>query len=227
MAKHILGVAVDVVIFTVFDGRLRVLLTKRPASHETFPDQWSLPGGFVGADESAEDAAERELASKAGVTGVYLEQLYTFSDPERDPRNRVVSIAYYALVSPDRLAAGGTHEPDWFVVGETPPLAFDHDAILGVAVERIRGKLDYTPICFQLLPPRFTLTELQQVYEAVLDEKLDKRNFRNRVLKSGLVEETDAKRTGNHRPARLYEFARREGDRAPYGPSPGMFAAAR
>ncbi|MEQ8275967.1 MAG: NUDIX domain-containing protein [Deltaproteobacteria bacterium] len=227
MAAHALGVAVDVVIFTVIDGTLRVLLTKRPASHATYPDSWSLPGGFVAARESAEAAAERELAAKAGVEGVYLEQLYTFSDPDRDPRNRVVSIAYYALVSPDRLTSErGSHEPDWFDVGDTPKLAFDHDTILRVAVERIRGKLDYTPICFQLLPARFTLTELQKVYEAVLDEPLDKRNFRSRVLKSGLVAETDAFRTGNHRPAKLYEFVRREGDQAPYGPSPGVFSRA-
>lgn len=223
MGDRRLGIAVDIVIFTVVDGRLRVLLTKRPSSHDIYPDEWALPGGFVSADESAGAAAKRELAEKAGVEGVYLEQLYTFSAPERDPRSRVVSIAYYALVSPDRLATDrGSREPRWFDIGDTPPLAFDHDEILTTAVERIRGKLDYTPIGFQLLPPRFTLTELQKVYEAVLATEIDKRNFRSRVLKSGLVRATDERRTGKHRPAVLYEFVTSGGE-PPYGPSPGLF----
>lgn len=204
-----IGVAVDIVVFTVVDGRLRVLLTKRPATHALFPDRWGLPGGFVGADESADEAAARELAGKAGVSDVFLEQLYTFSAPGRDPRNRVVSIAYYALVSSDRLSGRGTLEAQWFDAGDTPELVFDHDAILATALERIRGKLEYTPIGFQLLPPQFTLTDLQQVYEAILGVEIDKRNFRRKALDSGHVRATGEQRTGKHRPAALYEFTDR------------------
>lgn len=222
-----LGVAVDVVVFTVRDGQLEVLLTRRP-DEEPFPGAWSLPGGFVRPDESADDAAARELAEKAGVEDVFLEQLYTFSAPDRDPRSRVVAVAYYALVSADKAALGArpdgrTRAPQWFRVqaereehvqaflpGQPPvTLAFDHDEILRTAVQRIRGKLEYVPIGFQLLPPHFTLTELQSVYEAVLGHPVDKRNFRSKIQKSGLVRESDAVKKGPHRPAKLFEFTQR------------------
>ena len=218
-----LGVAVDVVVFTVRDGRLQVLLTRRP-DEEPFAGRWSLPGGFVGPSESADDAAARELGAKAGVKGVFLEQLYTFSDPERDPRSRVVAVTYYALVSPDTVEAqAGGREAHWCSIGgdadgrpqailpdgEAAPLAFDHDRILETAVERIRGKLEYVPIGFQLLPRHFTLTELQTVYEAVLGRPVDKRNFRSKIHKSGLVRPVDAVKTGAHRPAKLFEFTQR------------------
>lgn len=214
------GVAVDIVIFTVLEGRLKVLLIRRPL--EPFEGYWSLPGGLVGLSESTDDAAARELEAKTGVQGVFLEQLYTFSDPERDPRARVIAVTYYAMVSADRLKdSGGTRESRWFEVGtdsghqvkirgdEEIRLAFDHEKILKTALDRIRGKLDYVPIGFQLLPERFTLTELQQVHEAILGKPVDKRNFRTKVLKSGLVRELDQYRTGKHRPARLYEFTHR------------------
>lgn len=199
-------------LFTVANGRLELLLTEREA--EPFKGVWALPGGFVGESESAEQAANRELERKAGVRDVFLEQLYTFSRPDRDPRSRVVSIAYYALVSADRAKGGGTRASAWFPVslgdalkvGEGLELAFDHHEIVMTAVRRIRGKLDYAPIGFQLLPPEFTLTELQQVYEAVLGEQMDKRNFRAKVRRSGQVEELDTYRKGSHRPARLYTF---------------------
>ncbi len=211
-----LGVAVDVVIFTVHRGQLEVLLSLRPT--EPFQGLWALPGGFVRPHESAEDAAERELALKAGVEGVFLEQLYTFTDPARDPRNRVIAIAYYALVSSDRLLDRGIRESRWFPLTVSPTgsvtiqsqepihLAFDHEEILRVAIQRIRGKLDYVPIGFQLLPEKFTLSDLQEVYEVILGYPIDKRNFRNKVLKSGLVRELEDYRTGAHRPARLYAF---------------------
>lgn len=214
-----LGVAVDVVVFTVVDGHLEVLLTRRPV--EPFEGEWALPGGFMRMAESADDAAARELEVKAGLSDVFLEQLYTFSAPERDPRNRVVSIAYYALVAQDRLTnRAGTRDPHWFRIwteaGEVrvgipveERLAFDHREILQTAVDRIRGKLDYAPIGFQLLPKQFTLTDIQTVYEAILGHPIDKRNFRNKLLRSGLVRELDAFRTGPHRPARLYEFTHR------------------
>ena len=208
------------VVFTVVDGELEVLLTRRDA--EPFNGRWSLPGGFVSPSESADDAARRELLAKSGVSGVFLEQLFTFSEPDRDPRSRVVSVAYYALVSADRLSdRSGTRESRWFRVGTRPdgrawyeipdnttPLAFDHDLILRTALERIRGKLDYVPIGFQLLPAAFTLTDLQQVYEAVLGHVVDKRNFRAKIRKSGLVRELQQYRTGAHRPARMYAFTK-------------------
>lgn len=218
-----LGVAVDVVVFTVRDGRLEVLLTRRP-DEAPFARCWSLPGGFVGPQESADDAAARELLAKAGVEDVFLEQLYTFSDPERDPRSRVVAVTYYALVSSEKVGGrSGGRQAQWFEVRvdadgrvqavlpvePAPGLAFDHAQILQTAVERIRGKLEYVPIGFQLLPPHFTLTELQTVYEAVLGRPVDKRNFRTKIQKSGLVREVDAVKKGPHRPAKLFEFTQR------------------
>jgi 8-oxo-dGTP diphosphatase len=216
-----LGVAVDTVLFSVADARLQVLLTLRERA--PFEGRWSLPGGFVGPHERADEAALRELSAKAGVTDLFLEQLYTFSDPDRDPRSRVVSVAHYALVSPDKGAdAGGSRRARWFEVGtdargelwvgraeSARPLAFDHDRILDTALRRIRGKLDYAPIGYQLLPERFTLTELQQVYEAVLGEAVDKRNFRAKIRRAGEIRALDAFRTGSHRPARLYTFVGR------------------
>jgi ADP-ribose pyrophosphatase YjhB (NUDIX family) len=203
------SVAVDVVVFTVVDGRLEVLLTKRP--REPYEGRWSLPGGFVREEESADEAAQRALAEKAGVEEVFLEQLYTFSAPERDPRSRVVSVAYYALVSQDKLQDGGSREPRWFPLSmiDELQLAFDHREILQTAIDRIRGKIDYAPIGFQLLPKRFTLTDIQMVYEAVLDRPIDKRNFRTKLLRSGLIREVNEFRKGPHRPARLYEFTHR------------------
>lgn len=216
-----MGVAVDVVVFTVAAGRLEVLLTLRDTP--PFAGRWALPGGLLGHQESTGDAARRELLAKSGVSGVFLEQLFTFSEPDRDPRSRVVSVAYYALVSADRLPDhSGGRESRWFRVGtrgtapprdharEAPaPLAFDHDRILDTALERVRGKLEYVPIGFQLLPAAFTLTELQQVYEAVLGHAVDKRNFRAKIRKSGLVRELAQYRTGAHRPARLYAFTKK------------------
>lgn len=198
------------VVLTVLNSALEVLLTLRP--EPPFEGQWSLPGGFVGPNESADNAAARELHTKAGVENVYLEQLYTFSDPKRDPRSRVVSVAYYALVSPDRLTdQKGLRETRWFPMQDAPPvdLAFDHAEILKTTIERIRGKLEYAPIGFQLLPPQFTLTELQRVHEAILGRPIDKRNFRSKILKSGLIQELNEFRTGAHRPARLYAFTQR------------------
>ena len=217
--KYRLGVAVDVVVFTVVDSSLKVLLTRR--EREPFDGCWSLPGGFVAEEESADQAAARALEDKAGVAGVFLEQLYTFSAPERDPRSRVVAIAYYALVPQAVLTdAGGLRESRWFNVGTDEAgalwvgapddplgaLAFDHDQILETGLIRIRGKLEYVPLGFQLLPAKFTLTDIQQVYEAILGREIDKRNFRTKLLKSGLVAQLDEFRKGPHRPARLFQF---------------------
>nr|WP_290668918.1 NUDIX domain-containing protein [Ardenticatena sp.] len=205
-----IALTVDVVIFTLLDNALKVLLIRR--RREPFAGMWALPGGFVHPQESLEDAARRVLYEESGATDVYLEQLYTFGHPDRDPRQRVVTVAYFALVSADRLPldvqSPRSSERGWWPAYEPPPLAFDHADILAYALQRLRYKLEYTAVGFQLLPETFTLTELQMAYETILREQLDKRNFRRKVLAAGILEETDAFKSGGHRPARLYRFRR-------------------
>jgi 8-oxo-dGTP diphosphatase len=160
--------------------------------------------------ESLEKAAVRELREETGVADVYLEQLYSFGEPGRDPRERVITIAYYALIAADRsqLAAGtDTTEATWWPMGKLPALAFDHQEILEYALERLRNKLEYTTVGFQLLPPKFTLTELQGVYESILGKKLDKRNFRRKIELLKILKPTQEYRRGEQRPARFYRFA--------------------
>ncbi|MSP13246.1 MAG: NUDIX hydrolase [Chloroflexi bacterium] len=204
------AVTVDVVIFTLLDNDLKVLLVKRRSP--PFQAMWAIPGGFVKPDESLEDAVRRELVEETGVHDVYLEQLYTFGDARRDPRMRVITVVYFALVSVDKLDVD-FDELDavtWFSMYTLPTLAFDHEKILKYALQRLRYKLEYTTLGFALLPEEFTLTELQQAYEMILNEKLDKRNFRRKILSTGIVELTDRVRMGDHRPARLYRFAAAE-----------------
>jgi 8-oxo-dGTP diphosphatase len=202
-------VAVDLVIFTVRDGVLQVLLIERGVP--PFQGRWALPGGFIRQGESLEDAALRELREEIGVRNVYLEQLYSFGDPDRDPRGRVVTVAYYALIAADRapLAPGSdASAARWWPVADHPPLAFDHDVILTYAIERLRNKLEYTTVGFQLLPKKFTLTQLQQVYEAILGRRLDKRNFRRKMeLLDILTPLEEWAREGPSRPAQLYAFS--------------------
>lgn len=203
-------VAVDIVIFAVREGRLKVLLVRRGVP--PFKGRWAIPGGFLKEDEGLEEAARRELREETGVSEVYLEQLCTFGDPGRDPRGRVLSVAYFALLSPDRAAgtpaAGGdAAEAAWFDAHEPPPLAFDHPGILDYARQRLRWKLDWSTAGFALLPPHFTLSELQRAFEAVLSKPIDKRNFRRKVLGLGILRATkDHRREGLTRPALLYEF---------------------
>ena len=217
-----------VALLAVASGQLHALLVRR--TEHPARGSWALPGGFVGIDESLDDAAERLLRTKAGLAGVFLEQLYTFGDPDRDPRTRVITVAHYALVDrvqfesardATRETIGARIEVPW--VGETGgpvecitsegvplELAFDHADILGMAVKRIRGKLGYTPIGFQLLPSRFSLRQLQEVHETVLGQPLNKDSFRRRMLASGQLEATgDKQRDVGHRPAELYRFAKR------------------
>ncbi len=204
------AVTVDVVILTMRRRRLEALLIKR--KRWPYEGLWAIPGGFVGPAESLEDAARRELAEEANVGAVYLEQLYTFGDPGRDPRMRVITVVYYALLRADelRLVASAAAESAWFPVDALPPLAFDHAHILAYTLERLRGKLEYTTIGFQLLAPEFSLSELQEVYEAILGRPLDKRNFRKKVLSTGILEQTPhTRKTGQHRPAALYRFSPR------------------
>ena len=200
------AVTTDVVIFTIQDEKLKVLLIQRAG--EPFKDKWALPGGFVEIDEDLEHAAARELEEETGVAGVYLEQLYTFGGPDRDPRERVITVAYYALVPIDRLhlrAASDAKQVQWFPCRRLPQLAFDHKQIIAMARQRLASKLDYSTIALQFMPDKFTLSELQKVYEIILDEKLDKRNFRKRVQSFKCIKTTgEMKRNGSHRPARLY-----------------------
>ncbi|SRR5581483_3022697 len=204
------AVTVDVVIFTIRDKQLKVLLIGRGA--QPFQGQWALPGGFVQIDESLDDAARRELEEETGVAGVYLEQLYTFGAPKRDPRERVITVAYYALIPSDRVqlrAATDAEAVGWFSLKELPALAFDHAEIVAMAHQRLIAKLDYSTIAFAFMPKRFTLTELQEVYEIIRQEEIDKRNFRKWILALDQIEETDEERRGGiHRPAKLYRVKR-------------------
>jgi 8-oxo-dGTP diphosphatase len=199
--------AVDIVIFTIQSGELRVLLVKRGIP--PFADQFAIPGGFVLEDESLDQAALRELKEETGVADVYLEQLYSFGEPDRDPRGRVISVAYFALIAADRsplIAGFDAVEARWWPVRELPPLAFDHGRILDYSLERLRNKLEYTTVGFQLLPARFSLTELQEVYEAILGMEIDKRNFRRKLALLKILRPTREFRRGGRRPARLFEF---------------------
>jgi 8-oxo-dGTP diphosphatase len=202
------AVTVDIVTLTIRDGQLKLLLIRRAG--EPYRGSWALPGGFVEMDEDLEQAARRELEEETGVSGVYLEQLYTFGRPDRDPRGRVITIAYYALIPSNRLrlrAASDAEAVGWFGMDELPELAFDHDEIFAMAHQRLVAKLDYSTIAFQFLPEEFTLSELQAIYEIIQREPLDKRNFRKWVLTLEQIEETGGeRREGAHRPARLYRI---------------------
>jgi 8-oxo-dGTP diphosphatase len=203
------ALTVDCVVFG-FDGAgLQVLLIRRGI--EPFLGAWALPGGFVLMDEDLETAARRELEEETGLKGVFLEQLKTFGEPGRDPRGRVVSVAYFALVRPDQHPAKGdtdASEAAWFLSEDLPELAFDHAEILTAARERLRGKIRYQPVGFELLPEEFTLGQLQALYEAILGRPLDKRNFRKKLLAFDFLVPLDAHAGGSHRPARLHRFDR-------------------
>ncbi len=200
------AVTTDVVLFTIQDNDLRVLLIRR--ARDPFKDQWALPGGFLDINEDLETCAQRELQEETGITGVYLEQLYTFGKPDRDPRERVITVSYYALAPMDRLqvrAASDASAADWYSVHALPELAFDHRQIIKLAHRRLASKLQYSTIALQFMPEQFTLGELQKVYEIILGEPLDKRNFRKRVLAYDCLVDTETtRRDGQHRPARLY-----------------------
>jgi 8-oxo-dGTP diphosphatase len=209
------ALTVDCVVFGLDEVDLKVLLIQRRLP--PFQHTWALPGGFVRLDETLDQAAQRELKEEAGVSDVYLEQLYTFGAIDRDPRERVVTVAYYALakLSDHRLrAATDAMGVGWFALDDLPKLAFDHDDIVVHAHGRLRGKVRYAPLGFELLPPRFSLTQLQRLYEIILGQDLDKRNFRKKILAMDLLVPTDEVEQGvRHRAARLYRFDRRKYER--------------
>ena len=203
-------VTVDVVILTIHSGKLKVLLVKR--ANEPFRGKWSIPGGFIRLSENLDDAALRVLKEKTNVQNIYLEQLYTFGDPLRYPNTRVITCAYFALLRAEDIKLEVSNkdevsEVQWHSVEKLPPLAFDHKEIIEYSLKRTRERLELCPIAFQLLPKKFTLTELQQSYELILKKTLDKRNFRKKMLTSNiLVETNEYSKQGSKRPAALYYF---------------------
>ena len=209
------ALTVDCVVFGLDDEDLKVLLIQRDLP--PFEGRWALPGGFVRLDETLEGAAKRELQEETGIENVYQEQLYTIGELDRDPRERVVTVAYYALVklSDHQVkAATDARNAAWFAVDDVPPLAFDHEKILRLAHVRLQGKVRYQPIGFELLPAKFTLRQLQHMYEVILDRTLDKRNFRKKILSMEIVVELDEVETDvAHRAAQLYKFDRKKYDR--------------
>src|SRR5215470_6086444 len=206
------ALTVDCVVFGFDEGDLKVLIIERGL--EPFKGRWALPGGFVRVDETLDAAARRELQEEAGLSNVFLEQLYTFGAVGRDPRERVVSVAYYALVKLSEHAAKAATDAAnarWFPVAKVPRLAFDHAEILAIAIERLKGKVRYQPIGFELLPPKFTLSQLQRLYETILERPLDKRNFRKKLIAMDLLVELDeVEQDVAHRAARLYRYDRKK-----------------
>lgn len=206
------AVTVDVLLFTILEDDLKLLLIERGG--EPFKGRWALPGGFVHIDESLDTAALRELREETGVEDVYMEQLYSFGDPNRDPRMRVITVSYMALIDSSRIklqAATDASDAGWFSVKKLPPVAFDHGEIVRTGLQRLRAKLQYSNIVYAILPPEFRLSELQRVYEVILDTTLDKRNFRKKMLSLNLLEETvEREISGAHRPAMLYRFKEKD-----------------
>ena len=203
-------ITTDVVIFTIKDNKLQVLLVKR--ANEPFKGRWAIPGGFIRLSENLDNAALRILKEKTNVDNIYLEQLYTFGDPLRYPSSRFITCAYFALIRSDDIKLSvdnsqGITEVQWHEVYNLPTLAFDHKEIIEYSIKRMRERLEFCPIAFQLLPEKFTLTELQKSYELILDMKLDNRNFRKKVLTGSVLKElNEYTKIGSKRPARLYSF---------------------
>jgi 8-oxo-dGTP diphosphatase len=202
------SLTVDCVIFGLdASSHLKVLLIQR--GHDPYTGTWALPGGFVDMDEPLEDAALRALKAKTSVSDVFMEQLYTIGTPNRDPRGRVVTVVYFALINlaAHKISADSdTQDVKWFPIDGLPTLAFDHADLMEMAVQRLRGKVRYQPIGFELLPPSFTLTQLQSLYETILDKELNKRNFRTKILKMDILKEGAILRGVAHRPAQLSSF---------------------
>lgn len=210
--KQDILITVDNVIFTIINEKLQVLLVSRPI--EPFKDYWTLPGGFVAENETLEDAAYKKLEEKTSVKNIYLEQLYTFSDLDRDSRWRVISTAYMALVAKENLLLkSDSHDGTvkYFPINSLPKLWFDHRSIIEYATKRLKWKMEYTNIAQYILPEKFTFSQLQKVYEIIMDQKFDVRNFRKKINKLWIIEETGEKEIGNkYRPARLFQFSNKD-----------------
>ena len=208
--KHAI-VAVDIVIFTIEDNDLKVLLIKM--KKKPFVGMWAVPGGLVEVNESLEFSAKKHLLNETGVDNVYLEQLYTFGEVDRDPLGRVVSTAYFALIPTAKVTLKTTEEYEgvqWFSIKDLPELAYDHLEIVQKAQRRLKAKLSYTNIVYSLLPTEFTLTDLQKTYEIILGEVMDKRNFRKKILSLNMIKKTDKQTIGGaSRPAAFYKFIKR------------------
>ena len=198
-------ITVDVVILTLKNNAIQVLLVKR--LNEPFKGKWAIPGGYIRLSENLDEAAVRILKEKTNVDNIYLEQLYTFGDPNRHPNSRVITCAYFALVRAGDLNVVTTDELEWFKVSNLPPLAFDHKEIIEYSMKRTRERLEICPVAYQLLNEKFSLTEMQKAYELVMCKQLDKRNFRKKaVTTEGLVELDEYTKSSSKRPARLYKF---------------------
>jgi 8-oxo-dGTP diphosphatase len=205
-------VTTDCVIFGFDAGELKLLLIER--GMDPFKGQWAFPGGFLKMDENTDQCARRELFEETGIEKVFIEQLFTFSDVNRDPRGRVITVAYYALVKlvDFKIKAGDdAKSANWFPISQAPTLAFDHDRILRVALNRLRGKIRYQPIGFELLPEKFTLPELQTLYESVLEMSLDRRNFRKKILDTGLlIDHNESMKGVPHKGAKFFSFDKKK-----------------
>jgi len=207
------SVTADIVIFTIKDNDLKVLLVKR--NIEPFKNKWALPGGFVRINESLEQAAKRELQEETGVKDVYLEQLFSFGDPKRDPRGRVITIAYMALVSSENIKLKATTDvsnAQWFSINKIPQLAFDHKKILNYSLKRLKWKFEYTTVAFSLLPEKFTISQIQKIYEIVFNKKFDKRNFSKKILFINILKEEGIKKDVSYRPPMLYSLKKDIGE---------------
>lgn len=206
------SVTVDVLFFTIKEGKLQVLLIKRAAW--PYQGYWALPGGFVGMKEGLAEAAAREIYDECGIKNLFLEQLFTFGEPNRDPRTRVITVTYYALAPSEdikKIQKDEVKEAKYFPIDSLPKMAFDHKKIIEVGFERLKSKIRYSNIVFGLLPELFSLSEVQNIYEIINGKKVDKRNFRKWMLSSGLLVSTGKKKSGlAHRPALLFKFAKRE-----------------
>lgn len=199
------ALATDCAIFGFDGGELKLLLLKR--EKEPFENKWALPGGFVYMNETTEESSKRILMEKAGVKNVFIEQLFTFSKVDRDPRERIVSVSYFALVNKSQfqlIAGRDTIQAEWFPVSKLPELGFDHHEIVSLAIERLKGKVRYQPIGFELLDEKFTLSQLQLLYEAILQTPIDKRNFRKKIIGMGLLKQLDEKEQNVPRKAAFY-----------------------
>lgn len=200
--------SVDAVVFGYEAETISILLVKR--KYEPFKGKWAIPGGFVLNNESLEEAVQRELMEETGIHINYLEQLYTFGNPERDPRNRVVSVAYFGLIKPSTfkiVADTDAEEVQWFKITDLPSLSFDHADILKLAINRLQGKMTYEPIGFELLDEKFPFSDLEKLYSTLLGRPVDRRNFRKKILSLNILDELDEKFSrGSGRPANLFKF---------------------